>query len=71
MIFDDTVEHEAWNDSELPRGVLLLDFMRPGITGSVADHVPDEVQRYVAELFAANAAAHAEKGPRHHSDLRA
>ncbi len=60
MIFDDTVEHEAWNDSDRPRGVLLLDFLRPGVTGSVADHVPEEVQRYVAELFAAKAARHGE-----------
>ena len=26
LIFDDTVQHEAWNNSDLPRGVLLLDF---------------------------------------------
>ena len=51
LIFDDTVEHEAWNESELPRGVLLLDFLRPGLTGSVADHIPEEVQEYVAHIF--------------------
>lgn len=51
LIFDDTIEHEAWNDSELPRGVLLLDFLRPGITGRVEDHVPEEVQEYVKRLF--------------------
>jgi beta-hydroxylase len=56
LIFDDTVEHEAWNDSDLPRGVLLLDFLRPGISGTAADHVPEEVQRYTAQLFAARAA---------------
>jgi beta-hydroxylase len=56
LIFDDTVEHEAWNDSHLPRGVLLLDFLRPGISGAAADHVPEEVRRYVAQLFAARAA---------------
>jgi aspartyl/asparaginyl beta-hydroxylase (cupin superfamily) len=49
-VFDDTAEHEAWNDSDLPRGVLLLDFLRPGVAGSVADHVPEEVQEYVARL---------------------
>jgi aspartyl/asparaginyl beta-hydroxylase (cupin superfamily) len=58
LIFDDTVEHEAWNDSNLPRGVLLLDFLRPGITGSVADHVPEEVQHYAARVFAARGARH-------------
>jgi beta-hydroxylase len=53
LIFDDTVEHEAWNDSDLPRGVLLLDFLRPGFEGSAADHVPDEVRAYAAQLFTA------------------
>jgi beta-hydroxylase len=56
LIFDDTVEHEAWNDSDLSRGVLLLDFLRPGVRGAVADHVPEEVQQYVARLFASRAA---------------
>jgi hypothetical protein len=30
-----------------------LDFLRPGVTGSVEDHVPDEVRQYVEELFGA------------------
>lgn len=29
MIFDDTSEHEAWNQSNLVRIVLLLDFKKP------------------------------------------
>lgn len=52
LIFDDTAEHEAWNGSERPRGVLLLDFLRPGFSGSVADHVPEEVQQFAARLLA-------------------
>ena len=56
VIFDDTVEHEAWNDSDLPRGVLLLDFLRPGLSGTEADHVPEEVRQYTARLIAARAA---------------
>jgi len=51
VIFDDTVQHEAWNNSERPRGVLLLDFLRPGISGSVEDYIPEEVQEYAAYLF--------------------
>ncbi len=51
LIFDDTVEHEAWNDSEEPRGVLLLDFLRPGYTGSAEDLVPDEVRQYAEHWF--------------------
>lgn len=55
LIFDDTVEHEAWNKSESMRAVLLLDFLRPGIQGNVADHIPEEVQRYAEALFAKKA----------------
>jgi aspartyl/asparaginyl beta-hydroxylase (cupin superfamily) len=51
LIFDDTLEHEAWNNSDQPRGVLLLDFLRPGVHGRVEDHVPDEVKQYAAHLF--------------------
>lgn len=29
LVFDDTVEHEAWNRSSLDRVVLLVDFARP------------------------------------------
>ena len=29
LIFDDTIEHEAWNDSDRPRVVLLFDIWRP------------------------------------------
>ena len=29
FVFDDTIEHEAWNDSELPRAVLILDIWSP------------------------------------------
>ncbi len=29
LVFDDTVEHEAWNRSNLPRIILLIDFKKP------------------------------------------
>jgi aspartate beta-hydroxylase len=29
ILWDDTYEHEAWNDSTAPRAVLLLDVFRP------------------------------------------
>jgi aspartate beta-hydroxylase len=32
FIFDDTFEHEAWNDSDEPRAVLILDIWNPHIT---------------------------------------
>jgi aspartyl/asparaginyl beta-hydroxylase (cupin superfamily) len=28
-VFDDTIEHEAWNDSELPRAILIFDVWHP------------------------------------------
>ncbi|MBA2748334.1 MAG: aspartyl/asparaginyl beta-hydroxylase domain-containing protein [Tatlockia sp.] len=31
LVFDDTVEHEAWNRGKLPRIVLLIDFKKPNI----------------------------------------
>jgi len=52
LIFDDTVEHEAWNESDSPRGVLLLDFFRPGVSAETQDYVPDEVRQYAERLFA-------------------
>ncbi len=30
--FDDTIEHEAWNDSEMPRAILILDTWNPLLT---------------------------------------
>lgn len=30
--FDDTIEHEAWNDSDQPREVLFLDAGNPPLT---------------------------------------
>jgi len=32
MIFDDTIEHEAWNDSAEDRVVLIFDIWRPELT---------------------------------------
>jgi aspartate beta-hydroxylase len=28
-VFDDTIEHEAWNDSEAPRAILIFDVWNP------------------------------------------
>jgi aspartyl/asparaginyl beta-hydroxylase (cupin superfamily) len=32
LIFDDSIEHEAWNESREPRVVLLFDVWRPELT---------------------------------------
>lgn len=47
MVFDDTVEHEAWNRSTLPRTVLLFDFRRPGLTDTTDDVPPEAVSEFV------------------------
>ena len=44
MVFDDSVEHEAWNDSAEDRLVLIFDMWRPELSG--------EEQRQVQALFA-------------------
>jgi len=31
-VFDDTIEHEAWNDSEVPRAILIFDTWHPALT---------------------------------------
>jgi aspartyl/asparaginyl beta-hydroxylase (cupin superfamily) len=30
--FDDTIEHEAWNDSDAPRAILIFDIWNPFLT---------------------------------------
>jgi aspartate beta-hydroxylase len=53
-VFDDTIEHEAWNDSDLPRGILIFDTWHPGLTAgerellrtavpAIKDYYRDEV----------------------------
>ena len=32
FVFDDTIEHEAWNDSDVPRAVLILDIWNPAVS---------------------------------------
>jgi aspartyl/asparaginyl beta-hydroxylase (cupin superfamily) len=32
-VFDDTIEHEAWNDSERLRAILMFDIWHPHLTG--------------------------------------
>jgi aspartyl/asparaginyl beta-hydroxylase (cupin superfamily) len=32
MVFDDSIEHEAWNDSDRDRVVLIFDIWRPDLT---------------------------------------
>jgi aspartyl/asparaginyl beta-hydroxylase (cupin superfamily) len=47
LIFDDTVEHEAWNRAGHTRVVLLFDFLRPGVSKEMQDEPPAEVRNFV------------------------
>ena len=44
LVFDDTQKHEAWNDSESTRVVLLFDFQRD--PDAPMPKLPDEVYNY-------------------------
>jgi aspartate beta-hydroxylase len=33
-VFDDTIEHEAWNDSDQPRAILIVDIWNPFLTAA-------------------------------------
>ena len=50
LIFDDTAEHEAWNDSTEIRGNLMIDFLRPG-KKEFSTKVSEEVRKYAESLF--------------------
>jgi aspartate beta-hydroxylase len=39
FVFDDTIEHEAWNDSDERRTVLIVDIWNPYLTPAERDHV--------------------------------
>ena len=39
-VFDDTIEHEAWNDSDVPRAILIFDVWNPYLTAAERDLVP-------------------------------
>ena len=36
-VFDDTIEHEAWNRSDTPRGILIFDIWNPFLTAAERD----------------------------------
>jgi aspartyl/asparaginyl beta-hydroxylase (cupin superfamily) len=50
LVFDDTVEHEAWNRSTRVRTVLLFDFVRPHLSDVVPDVPPPEVRELVSRV---------------------
>ena len=45
-VFDDTIEHEAWNESDAPRAILLFDIWNPFLMAAER-----ELARAVTEVF--------------------
>jgi aspartate beta-hydroxylase len=50
FVFDDTFEHEAWNDSDVPRAVLILDIWSPHVSAAERDMVR-QVTADVGEFY--------------------
>lgn len=53
FVFDDTIEHEAWNDSDQPRAVLILDTWNPALSGPEREMISaltEGVGAYYGEL---------------------
>ncbi|HEX5461729.1 MAG TPA: aspartyl/asparaginyl beta-hydroxylase domain-containing protein [Steroidobacteraceae bacterium] len=42
-VFDDTIEHEAWNDSDAPRAILIFDVWNPQLTALERDLVREAI----------------------------
>ncbi|HUO79452.1 MAG TPA: aspartyl/asparaginyl beta-hydroxylase domain-containing protein [Steroidobacteraceae bacterium] len=49
-VFDDTIEHEAWNDSDVPRAILIFDVWHPELTALERDLVR-EMMVAVADYY--------------------
>ena len=47
-VFDDTIEHEAWNESDTPRGILLFDIWNPLLTAAERDMIQAATEIYAA-----------------------
>ena len=47
-VFDDTIDHEAWNDSDVPRAVLIFDIWNPYLTPAERDLVSIATDTYAA-----------------------
>ena len=54
LVFDDTIEHEAWNDSASDRVILILDTWNP--------HLSDHERAMIVKLFAAADSAGLRRG---------
>jgi len=50
--FDDTIEHEAWNDSDVPRAILIFDVWNPELSAEERARVKEATLTF-AEFFGA------------------
>jgi len=46
-VFDDTIEHEAWNDSDTPRGILIFDVWNPLLSAAERELIKTATEIYV------------------------
>lgn len=46
-VFDDTIEHEAWNDSDTPRAILIFDIWNPLLSPAECDMIQTATELYV------------------------
>jgi len=51
-VFDDSIEHEAWNDSDVPRAILIFDIWNPYLTDAERELVREAI-RGVRDYYAA------------------
>ena len=52
-VFDDTIDHEAWNESDTPRAILIFDIWNPLLTAAERDLVRAATEAYGAYYGAA------------------
>jgi aspartate beta-hydroxylase len=46
-VFDDTIEHEAWNDSDTPRAIMIFDIWNPLLSAAERDMIQTATEIYV------------------------
>ena len=66
-VFDDTIEHEAWNLSDVPRGVLIFDIWNPFLTAGGARPGPrrhGDRRHVLRHIRAGSAVSPGERGSR-------
>jgi aspartate beta-hydroxylase len=56
-VFDDTIEHEAWNNSDTPRAILIFDVWNPLLTAAERDLIQAATEVY-ARYYAAAEGQH-------------